>query len=199
MKTTFKFVGIILLSFLLSLMPTDGKSIITRESITNYSIELFGISLAIIALLFTVLDRYSEKLDATKKEQFSQNTFPVIKEIGDNTIAILILIIFMFVCDILWLPIQSLKFLSFMDVERFTLLLPLIFLLVLTVDITGSIIKLIHGLISINNTTNIDNIVPTEQELDLISISRKLDNKHFHELLEYIRTLIIKQKIDKKD
>lgn len=202
MKTTIKIIGIVLFAFLLSLIPFNKNTIISVDFLTSSTIDLFGITLAIIALLFTVLDRYSEKVNDSKKEQLSSKSFPIIKNMGDDVVGTLLLIILLFLYDVLSIPIQNLqsfKFISFINLERFLMLLSLIFLLMITIDITISIISLINGLIKINKQNNLNNIEPTEQELQLISVTRKLDEKHFSELLDLINTIAVKQEIDQQN
>ena len=199
MKTKVKILGIVLLSLLLSFIPTDKDSIISRETLISSSLELFGVTLAIIALLFTVLDRYKAKLEDSKKAILEKNAFPVLKNMGDDISATLILVIILFLYDIFYTPlqlIQALDFMSYINLERFILLLILFFLLAITIDITMSIISLISGLIELGKNNN-ENIQPTETELELISVIRKLDNKRFKELLDYIKTLTVKQELDK--
>ena len=200
MKTKIKIVGIVLISLLLSFIPADSKTIISRETLASYSIELFGVTLAIIALLFTVLDRYKEYLAEEKKVILEKRAFPVIKNMGDDVIATLFLITLLFLYDIFYAfiqLIQNLKYVSYINLDRFILLLLLLFLLAITIDISISIVSLINGLININKINSNVDIQPNEKEIQLISVARKLDNKHFEELLSYIKTLAIKQELDK--
>lgn len=199
MKTKVKILGIVLLSLFLSFIPADKNSIISRETLISSSLDLFGVTLAIIALLFTVIDRYKAKLEDSKKEILEKNAFPVLKNMGDDISATLILVIILFLYDIFYTPlqwIQALNFMSYINLERFILLLILFFLLAITIDITMSIISLISGLIELDKN-NDENIQPTETELELISVIRNLDNKRFKELLDYIKTLTVKQELDK--
>lgn len=199
MKTKIKIIGIVLLSLLLSFIPTVEDTIISRETLVSSSLELFGVTLAIIALLFTVLDRYKENLEESKKVLLEQKAFPIMKNMGDNIKATLLLIIVLFLYDIFCIPLQwlqNLKYISYINLERFILLLLLLFLLAITVDITISIISLINGLIILGKNDS-ESVQPTGTELELISVIRKLDNKRFKELLDYIKTLAVKQELDK--
>lgn len=198
MKTTIKIIGIILLSFLLSFIPNNTNSIITLDSLSNWSIDLFSVSLAIIALLFTILDRYKENLSFEKKEQLLSNSYPIIKNMGSDSISILILIISIFLYDIvipLFSKIQNSKFLSYINFHRFILLLILIFLISITIDITVSIMLLINGFMKINKSSSDIQLSLAEQEL--ILVSRKLNKKYFNELLNYIKSLVVRQEIEK--
>ena len=199
MKIKIKIFVIFLLSLILSFIPSDDKTIITKDTLINSTLQLFGVTLAIIALLFTILDRYKANLENSQKLILEKKSFPILKNMVDDVLATLLLAVIIFFYDIFYIPlqwIQDFPFISYIHLDRFILLSLLFFLLAITLDITISIITLINGLIEINRTHN-ESIQPTENELQLISIVRKFDSKHFEELLDYIKTLVVKQELDK--
>lgn len=199
-KTIIKVCMIVFVSFLLSFIPAGKNTLISKGTLANIGIDLFGVSLAIMALLFTVLDRYKEKLDETKKEFLDTKAFPVIKNMGDDVIGILLIVIFLFLYDILSIPLHHFyesKYIPKLHYDRFILLLITSFMLVITIDITISIITLINNLIIVNCCKENTELNLSEHEKKLLTVIRKLDNKHYAELLEYIKTLSIKQEIEK--
>lgn len=200
MKTTIKTLCIIGVSLALSFVPYTSSDIITQDFLTTTAIGLFGVTLTVMALLFTVLDRYKENLPKEEKSELTKRAFPVIQNICEDIGVFLLLIVLLFVFDIFYTPIQTLqkcKVLSHIDIERFLLLSILLFMLAITIDVTTTITMLVRNLININQDMYKDQMTFSTAERELISVIRKFDKKHFGELMEYIKTLTIKQELDK--
>jgi hypothetical protein len=170
---------------------------------TNTCCTLFGVSLAILALLFTVIDRYKENCEKNIQNEILKNSLPVLKNIGDDIVGILLILIFLFLLDICSNPLEklqnfllSIKIIKSFDILRFLLVLSLSFLLGITVDITIVVIKLIKGLFILNSGNTTGTFAVSPQERDFLTYTRKLKPQYFNELLNYTKTLYTKQMIE---
>lgn len=146
------------------------------------------------------MHRYKEKVDQNIQNDILKRSLPVLKSISDDVIGILIIIVVLFLTDLLSKPLESLqsyKFLERICLERCILLATLILLLVITIDITFAIGKLINGLFDVPTQANEGIFDLSINERNLILATRKLDPKHMTELLEYIETLVVKQELNK--
>jgi flagellar biosynthesis protein FlhB len=106
MKIKIKIFVIFLLSLILSFIPSDDKTIITKDTLINSTLQLFGVTLAIIALLFTILDRYKANLENSQKLILEKKSFPILKNMGDDVLATLLLAVIIFFYDIFYIPLQ---------------------------------------------------------------------------------------------
>lgn len=189
---------------LLSIIPYSKTStIITTEYLTNYSLTLFGTSLAILALLFTVIDRYKENCEKNLQNNILDRSLPVLKNVGEDVMGLFIIVVLLFVYDLISVPIAQLQTtlnaidrFANLDIIRFLLVSFTVFLLYITFDITIVVITLINGLFKINRT-NTENLFEVSlNERNLLTQIRKLHPKYVNELLEYLKTLYVKQQIE---
>lgn len=199
-----KIVLIVLLSFFLSKVSySPNTTIINIEFMTTSCCTLFGIALAILALLFTVIDRYKENCEKNLQRDILSHSLPVLKNIGDDIVGILVILILLFLFDIFSSTIeklqyyfQTIKVLKSFDILRFLLILSLTFLLIITVDITIVVIKLINGLFELNSVDTNDTFEITLKERDFLTYFRKLKPTHIDELLNYAKILYTKQNME---
>lgn len=195
---------IVLISFLLSKIPYCSKeTIINIEFMTTSCCTLFGVALAILALLFTVIDRYKDNCEKNLQKDILKRSLPVLKNIGDDIVGILTILIFLFSLDILSITIdniqnyfQTIKVLRDFDILRFLLILSLTFLLCITVDITIVVITLIKGLFILNSVDTNDTFEISLKERDFLTYVRKLKPTHIDELLNYTKILYTKQSME---
>ncbi len=192
-STIFKILVIAIISFLIILNFDYSKSEIIKYSfILSSLIDLFSISLAIIAILFTLLDRYKNL--SANKEAFTSATNEILKEMSEDSISLFFIICLLFISELLKSLTEKFKL---FDIYGFLLIFSLILILFIVFDISFSIIKLVNSLQQFRKIDETEFSI-TESEKHLIEAYRKLDKKHSNELLETIKTLIIKQNIDKK-
>lgn len=201
MKTTIKVILLFILALALSFIPySPYKTNITIEFLLTCSSGLFGVSLTVLALLFTILDRYKEKLEHNVQNDILERSLPILKNVCDDVMGMLFIVITLFIIDLLSKPLEILQgcaFFSKIDLNRALLLILLIILLALAIDITYVIVKLINGLFYISKQSDDKIINLSLDERNLVLTTRKLDKKYMAELLEYMKTIIIKQEIDK--
>ena len=199
-----RIIFIFIICSLLSIIPySKSSTIITTESLTNYSLTLFGTSLAILALLFTVIDRYKENCEKNLQNNILDRSLPVLKNVGEDVMGLFIIVVLLFVYDLISVPIAQLQTalnaidrFANLDIIRFLLVSFTFFLLYITFDITIVVITLINGLFKINRT-NTENLFEVSlDERNLLTQIRKLHPKYINELLEYLKTLYVKQQIE---
>ncbi len=193
-RTIFKLLLCIIVSFILSCLFQYTKSkVIDYYVIINILISLFSVSLAIAALMITILEKYKEK--ATKKQSWAEYSSDILKEICENTIALLFLIILLALASILE-PIIALvpKF----DVMTTILLFSFIVSFLAMFDTTISIYKLVVHLKDILAPDN-DTFIPSRKEIYLIEAYRLLDNKYKEQLDMQLKTLSLQQEIEKNE
>ena len=170
---------------------TDSK-IVNPDFLLPVVIDILGIALAITAIFFTVVDRYKEKND--QKSRIEKQCFPILNEMCENVFGILLVVIVMFITSIIEpllvqivLPTycKNLKLVIYVYVVGFFVVLAIL------IDITQSILGLVKGLFISQENSN------REDKYDkFLEECRQLDQKHFSELIEYTKTLILKQTID---
>lgn len=203
-KKIIRIIFIFIICSLLSIIPySKSSTIITTESLTNYSLTLFGTSLAILALLFTVIDRYKENCEKNLQNNILDRSLPVLKNVGEDVMGLFIIVVLLFVYDLISGPIAQLQTalnaidrFANLDIIRFLLVSFTFFLLYITFDITIVVITLINGLFKINRT-NTENLFEVSlDERNLLTQIRKLHPKYINELLEYLKTLYVKQQIE---
>lgn len=170
-----------------------NSEIINFSFIFSSSIDILAVALAVTAIFFTVIDRYKSKQE--HPESIEKLCLPILKEMCDNVLGILFAVIAMFSVSILEGFLDDLSFPKFMgnfSISCFIYLAGFIFILAILYDITKSILNLTCGLF-VSNNKNISN----EKYTYLMEICRKLDQEHFNELLNYVKTLIVKQELEK--
>lgn len=169
----------------------SSSEIITYSFILNAVIGLFSVSLAIVAILFTILDRY--KNFVADKKTYLQKTNSILKEMSDDSISLFFVICILFLSSLLN---ELISLFNCFDISTFILIFSLLLSLYVVYDISKSIMNLINALRQFEKADEEDFHI-TDSEKNLIEVYRKLDDKRGKELLETIKTLIIKQNLDK--
>jgi len=203
-KKILRFIFIFIICGLLSKVPYSLKdTIITTEYLTNCSLTLFGTSLAILALLFTVIDRYKENCEKNVQNNILERSLPVLKNVGEDVMGFLIILVLLFIFDFISVPItqlqsllNSIELFSGWNISRFILITFTVILLYIAFDITIVVVTLINGLFKINCTNTKDLFEVSLNERHLLTQIRKLHPKYINELLEYLKILYVKQQID---
>lgn len=214
--TFFKVLLIFIASCLTSYFTNyDNNGIINYNSVLTILVTFFSISLTIVAILFTVLDRYKE-IVKNKKIFFDYSTI-VLKEISDDVKGLLILCILLFLTQILKDFVQLFPIL---DIPETILIFSIFLSLIIMWDITSSVIKLIIHL----KDFDIVNEQPfaekkesseqedspneqsatlkqeiSDQEQVLLDLYKILSPSSTKELIQYLKTLIIKQQIEEQN
>lgn len=188
MKTLLKIISLFVLSVIISFKPSIlNTCIISYDFVLNSLISLFSVSLAIVAIFFTVLDRYKENI--VNREHFLRDTNAILKEMAENSLGLFILIIILFIESLFHNLLSSIQLLN---IPIIILIFCLSMSLLIVFDIAFSILILINKL---NDFTDVndDNFGLTQDERKIIELIRKLDKQSRDELKEYLKALFIKQ------
>lgn len=193
-KAIFKLLLCIIIAVMLScLFKYTESKVIDYYVIINIIITLFSVSLTIVALMITILDKYKEKV--SNEQVWATNSTAILKELCENTIALLFLIILLALASMLETAINLIPKL---DVMNIILLFSLIVSLLVTFDITICIYKLILHLKDALSPANNNEINLSQKELHLIEAYRFLDDGKKKSFEELIRAFTTNQQIDAK-
>ena len=186
-KSYILFLSCVVISIILTIIfsPFD-KKVISYDTIINIEIALFSVSLTIVALLITILEKY-------KEITWAQNSSKILKELCENTIALLIIIAILFLATIFksWLIL-----IPKIDIMTVILLFSIILSMLSCFDTTLSVYKLVLNLkdILVNPIIASQNISKTE--LNLVEAYRLLDEEHKKSFDDLLSALILKQHIN---
>lgn len=164
---------------------------ICYDVIINIEIALFSVSLAIVALMITILDKYKETVD--DQQNWAKTSTNILKEICENTIALLILIILLALASMLEPMIILIPRFNIMTV---ILLFSFIVSLLVVFDTTISVYKLVINLKNLLVPNNNKKLNLSQKEIHLIEAYRFLDDEHRKNLDELIRAITTNQQID---
>lgn len=170
------------------------NEIINYNFILSSSINILAVALAITTIFFTVIDRYKDKQDAPKS--IETLCFPILKEMCENVLGILSAVFFMVITSIFEALLVTFSFPDFMgnfSIPEFVYLTGFILILTILFDITKSVLDLTKGLF----ISRFDEKIKNDNYIAFLEICKTLDTKHFHELLEYSKTLKLKQTLEK--
>lgn len=181
----------LIISFILSYTFDFSKNkIISYDFVLNMEITLFSVSLAIVALMITILDKYKEKASSTRN--WVKNSSSILTEISENTVLLLFIIIILIVISIFK---SIIILIPIIDVMTVILLFSLLISLVSILDTTISVHKLVSNLRNILFSDD-TNLLPSQTEIHLINAYRFLDESHKREFEELVKTITLKQQID---
>lgn len=190
----FIIIGSILLSTIFSwFFSYENNEIINVSTILDIVITLFSVLLAIIALLITILDKYREKVDDQKK--WAEHSSNVLKALCENTIALLFLILILIISAMFE---TTTDLIPFLNVRVILLLTVIILAMSITLDTTITIYILVVALkdwLTIDNTGSLE---LSKEEKHIVEAYRYFNDKYKTELTEYIKSLSIRQELDKK-
>ncbi len=193
-KSYISLLSCVVASLILTVMlsPFD-KEIINYNTIINIEIALFSVSLTIVALLITILEKYKEK--TTSQLAWTEYSTKILKELCENAISLLFLIALLFLATIFksWLLL-----IPKIDIMTAILLFSIILSILSCFDTTISVYKLVLNLKNIltNPTIPLQNI--SKMEADLLEAYRLLDEEHRKSFNDVLSALILKQHINDK-
>lgn len=191
-KNFFKLLVCLIISTILSyLFQYQDNKVICYDVIINIEIALFSVSLAIVALMITILDKYKETVD--DQQNWAKTSTNILKEICENTIALLILIILLALASMLEPMIILIPRFNIMTV---ILLFCFIVSLLVVFDTTISVYKLVINLKNLLVPNNNKKLNLSQKEIHLIEAYRFLDDEHRKNLDELIRAITTNQQID---
>ena len=193
-KSCISLLSCVVVSIILTVMfsPFDNE-IINYNTIINIEIALFSVSLTIVALLITILEKYKEK--TTNQLAWTKYSTKILKELCENAISLLFLIALLFLATIFksWLLL-----IPKIDIMTAILLFSIILSILSCFDTTISVYKLVLILKDIltNPTISLQNI--SKMESDLVEAYRLLDEEHRKSFNDVLSALILKQHINDK-
>lgn len=186
-KTFFKLLVCIIVSIILSHFCTYTKSkVIDYYVIINIEVALFSVSLAIVALMITILEKYKEKV--TNQQIWITCSTDILKEICENTIFLLFLIILLALASLLE---SVITLIPKWDIMTIILLFSFIVSLLIMVDISICVYKLVIHLKDVLTPVNDKELNLTQTEIYIVEAYRFLDDEHkknFESLLQAITT-----------
>ena len=172
---------------------TDSK-IINYDTILNLEIAFFSVSLAVVALMITVLEKYKEKVsDLGKWSKYSAN---IMKEMSDNTFALMIMIIILILSSIVETIFDLLPYVNLMAV---VLIFCTILSLIIMLDTTISVHKLVINLKDLLAEESFSNENLSQKEMHIIEAYRFLNNQNRNSFEDLLRGLTTNQQLDSKD
>lgn len=176
-----------------TLAPFDAD-VISYSTVLNIEIALFSVSLTIVALLITILDKYKERV--TDQSTWAKNSTLILKELCENTIALLVLIALLFGATIFK---SLLMLIPKFDIMTIILLFSIILSICACFDTTISVYLLILNLKNVltTSTTSIKNI--SQRELYLVEAYRLLNEKHRTNIDDMIKALNLEQQVNENN
>lgn len=194
-KNLLKILIFTIISAILSCMfQYTNSEIINYNIVINIETAFFSVSLAIVALLITILEKYREKV--TDLQDWAKSSTNILKEMCENTIALLLLIILIILASI-FEPIIILipKF----DLMTTILLFSIIVSLCVIFDTTIGIYKLIIHLKDLLVPNNNTELILSQKEIHLVEAYRFLDKKHKNDLEKLIKAIATNQQLDSQN
>lgn len=194
-KNLLKILIFTIISAILSCMfQYTNSEIINYNIVINIETALFSVSLAIVALLITILEKYREKV--TDLQDWAKSSTNILKEMCKNTIALLLLIILIILASI-FEPIIILipKF----DLMTTILLFSIIVSLCVIFDTTIGIYKLIIHLKDLLVPNNNTELILSQKEIHLVEAYRFLDKEHKNDLEKLIKAIATNQQLDSQN
>jgi len=167
------------------------NKIICYDFIINAEITLFSVSLAIVALMITILEKYKEK--ASNNINWAKDSVAILKEISENTVALLFIIIVLIVVSVFK---SFITLITQINIMNFILLFSLFLSLISIFDTTISVHKLVANLRDILFTKDENKLNLSQNEIHLVDAYRFLDESHKKEFETLIKTIALKQQLD---
>lgn len=184
-----------IVSFLLSyLFEYNTSKVIDYYVIINIVIALFSVSLAIVTLMITILEKYKEKV--ADQNVWAQYSTKILKEISENTIALFLLIILLSIASMLE---SALILIPKLDAMTIILLFTFLISLLIMLDTTISIYKLVTHLKGLLYSTTNKELNLSQTEINLIEAYRFLDDKYKKEFENLIKAISIEQQIESRE
>lgn len=179
----------ILLSYFFSY---ENSKIINTNTILDILVTLFSVLLAIVALMITILDKY--KNNAHNQNIWATQSTAILKSLSENTIFLLLII---FIVVLTSMVEDLLTLIPIFNIMNVILLSSIMLALFITLDTTFSVhllvIHLKDALVEEKNPLTLN-----QTEKYLVEAYRFLTPKNQEELASYIKTLSLKQQLDKE-
>lgn len=194
-KNLLKILIFTIISAILSCMfQYTNSEIINYNIVINIETAFFSVSLAIVALLITILEKYREKV--TDLQDWAKSSTNILKEMCENTIALLLLIILIILASI-FEPIIILipKFDLMITILLFSIIVSLCVIFDTTIGIYKLIIHLKDLLVPNNNTE----LILSQKEIHLVEAYRFLDKEHKNDLEKLIKAIATNQQLDSQN
>ena len=175
-KKSYLTIGIsLIISFILSYFGDYSESdIISYDFILNMEIGMFSVSLAIVALIITILEKYKEKIG------------------NDKTISLLIIVILLILFSVADGILPTIPKLDLMTTMLITCTIISLFAMF---DTTWSIYKLVLNLKDILSNSSSTELYLSQHEQDLIEAYRLLNETNRERIDQTLKDIITVQQI----
>lgn len=181
----------LIISIVLSHFGDYSKSnIISYDFILNMEIGMFSVSLAIVALIITILEKYKEKVG--NDTNWAANSSSILKQLCENTIGLLIIIILLILFSIADGIVPTIpKF----DLMTIMLITCTIISLLVMLDTTWSIYKLVINLKDVLSNSSSTELYLSQHEQHLIEAYRFLDQANKEKVDQLLTDIATAQQI----
>lgn len=181
----------LIISIVLSHFGNYSKSnIISYDFILNMEIGMFSVSLAIVALIITILEKYKEKVG--NDINWAANSSSILKELCENTIGLLIIVILLILFSIADGIVPTIpKF----DLMTTMLITCTIISLLVMLDTTWSIYKLVINLKDVLSNSSSTELYLSQHEQQLIEAYRFLDQANKEKVDQLLTDIATAQQI----
>lgn len=181
----------LIISIVLSHFGDYSKSnIISYDFILNMEIGMFSVSLAIVALIITILEKYKKKVG--NDTNWAANSSSILKELCENTIGLLIIIILLILFSIADGIVPTIpKF----DLMTIMLITCTIISLLVMLDTTWSIYKLVINLKDVLSNSSSTELYLSQHEQHLIEAYRFLDQANKEKVDQLLTDIATAQQI----
>lgn len=181
----------LIISIVLSHFGDYSKSnIISYDFILNMEIGMFSVSLAIVALIITILEKYKEKVG--NDINWAASSSSILKELCENTIGLLIIVILLILFSIADGIVPTIpKF----DLMTTMLITCTIISLLVMLDTTWSIYKLVINLKDVLSNSSSTELYLSQHEQQLIEAYRFLDQANKEKVDQLLTDIATAQQI----
>lgn len=181
----------LIISIVLSHFGDYSKSnIISYDFILNMEIGMFSVSLAIVALIITILEKYKEKVG--NDINWAASSSSILKELCENTIGLLIIVILLILFSIADGIVPTIpKF----DLMTTMLITCTIISLLVMLDTTWSIYKLVINLKDVLSNSSSTELYLSQHEQQLIEAYRFLDQTNKEKVDQLLTDIATAQQI----
>lgn len=191
-KKSYLIIGIsLIISIILSYFGDYSQNdIISYDFILNMEIGMFSVSLAIVALIITILEKYKEKVG--NDTNWAANSSSILKELCENTIGLLIIVILLILFSIADGIVPTIpKF----DLMTTMLITCTIISLLVMLDTTWSIYKLVINLKDVLSNSSSTELYLSQHEQQLIEAYRFLDQANKEKVDQLLTDIATAQQI----
>lgn len=181
----------LIISIILSHFGDYSESnIISYDFILNMELGMFSVSLAIVALIITILEKYKEKME--NNTNWAANSTAILKELCENTIGLLIIVILLILLSI---ADGILPTIPQFDLMTTMLITCTIISLLVMFDTTWSIYKLVINLKDILSNSSGTELYLSQHEQHLIEAYRFLDETNKEKIDQLLTDIATAQQL----